>query len=100
MSVKLLYRHVRRRENNPIYRIPFYCIFNNKFFKKEAIFPKNYQFIMLVYAKLLHNGAEGAILENFTLKFEYCNDFASFFCFWPKKFPGGAEVPGGGEGAQ
>ena len=50
---------------------------------------------MLVYAKLLHNGAEGAILENFTLKFEYCNDFASFFCFWPKKFPGGAEVPGG-----
>ena len=54
---------------------------------------------MLVYAKLLQNGAEGAILENFTLKFENSNDFASFFWFWPKKFPGGAEVPGGG-GAQ
>ena len=37
---------------------------------------------MLVYAKLLYNGAEGAVLENFTLKFENCNDFASFFWFW------------------
>ena len=36
---------------------------------------------MLVYAKLLYKGAEGAILENFTSKFENCNDFASFSGF-------------------
>ena len=46
--------------------------------KYKAIFPKNYQFIMLIYAKLLYDGAERAVLENFTLKFENCNDFASF----------------------
>ena len=50
---------------------------------------------MLVYAKLLHNGAEGAVLENFTLKFENCNDFASFFWFWPKNSPGGCRIPRG-----
>ena len=49
---------------------------------------------MLVYTKLLHNGAEGAVLENFTLKFENCNDFA-FFLFLAKKSKG-AEVPGEG----
>ena len=51
---------------------------------------------MLVYAKLLYNGAEGAVLENFTLKFENCNDFASFFWFWPKNFPGGVPKSQGG----
>ena len=51
---------------------------------------------MLVYAKLLYNGAKGAVLENFTLKFENCNDFASFFWFWPKKFPGGVPKSQGG----
>ena len=33
---------------------------------------------MVVYEKLFYNVAEGAVLENFTLKFENGNDFASF----------------------
>ena len=51
---------------------------------------------MVVYAKLLYNGAKGAVLENLTLKLENFNDFNSFFWFWPKKFPGGCQSPRGG----
>ena len=51
--------------------------------------------MMLVYAKLLYNGAEGAVLENFTLKFENCNDF-SFFLFLAKKIQGCRSPRGGG----
>ena len=53
---------------------------------------------MLVYAKLLHNGAEGAVLENFTLKCENCNDFSFFSGSGQKIFQGGgAKVPGGAQ---
>ena len=55
---------------------------------------------MVVYAKLLYNGAEGAILENVTLKFESFDNFASFFWFWPKKFPGGVPTSQGGGSAR
>ena len=51
---------------------------------------------MVVYPKLLYNGAEGTVLENVTLKFEIFDNFASFFWFWPKKIPGGVPTSQGG----
>ena len=60
---------------------------------------------MLIYATLLYNGAEGSILENFTLRFKKFDDFASFFWFLPKLLqgvpksqgvPSNKELPQGG----
>ena len=50
---------------------------------------------MIIYAKLLYNGAEVAVLENFTLKFENFNFSFLFFLVLAKNIPGGAEVPWG-----
>ena len=43
---------------------------------------------MFVHTKLLHNSAEGVVLENFTLKFDNRNDFASFSVFGKKNLQG------------
>ena len=75
----------RRREYYSIYGILVFLAYSLTNFSKKANFPK--KTIMLVYAKKC-NGAEGILLENFTLLFETYNDFANFYCFYPKYLQG------------
>ena len=48
---------------------------------------------MFVNAKLQYNGTEVTVLDNFTLNFENCPDFANCHGFYPKIFPGGVPKP-------
>ena len=74
---------LRRHKNNAIYRIlTFFIAYQLTNFPKKVIFSKKkYLPLMFINAKLLYNGAEGAVSEKFTVYLEYCPDFANFHVF-------------------
>lgn len=52
---------------------------------------------MLVYVKMLYNGAEGAVLENSKQNLKIATTSLLFSGSGQKNFQGGVEVPGGAQ---